>query len=145
MSVIDSHPPDPDERLRQFVSQWPAKQVARDTGAGLRTVNGWRQGNWPAGQHLKAMVARWGRPFLDYVFPDPSAQELQQEALVLARAQIELARLRQERDRHAASHRPAAVERLALAGLYRDGGRVAGRGWRLPAPIRRVAFQGGED
>lgn len=145
MTLYDKDlPSDPERRVQTFIRQWPAKQVARDTGADLRTVNGWRQGNRPNAKALFGMVATWGRPFLDFVFPDPSAEELEQEALVLARAQVELAQQRRERARHAASRRVGAVERMALAGLYRDPSRMAGFGGAMPVEIRGMAFQGAE-
>lgn len=143
MSLIDNSA-DPDERLKDWVRQWPAKQVACDIGAEVRTVHSWRQGQWPAGQHLKAMVARWGRPFLDFIFPAPDAAALRREALILARAQVDLERLRQERDHHEAARRTCPVERLALAGMCGDAVRLAGHGRGLSAPVRRVAFQGWE-
>lgn len=144
MSLIDIHPPDPDARLREWVSQWPAKTVARDVGAEIRTVHSWRQGHWPAGQHFKAMVAAYGRSFLDYVFPEPTAAELQHEALVLACAQVELARLRRERARHAATSRIASVKGVAMGGRGGDAGWIDRAGERLPASVGAVAFQGGE-
>lgn len=139
LSDISLHP---DGRLTRWVRQWPAKTLAREFDAQTRTVNGWRQGQWPAGPHFKRMAAHWGWPFLAYVFAPPSDAALEAQALMIARLQSELSTLCQGAAHDAAAPVSADLQNVQLGGGAGDFGRSCASGSGVAAPRGDVAGAG---
>lgn len=64
------------------------KRIARDFNVSPETAKGWLNGQRPNGRHFDAMVQRWGRQFLAFVYPVSAEQhyaELEEIAVRLAR------------------------------------------------------------
>lgn len=85
-------------RLGWFLSgRYPGaakrKRIARDFDVSPDTVKGWLNGSRPAGRHFDAMVKKFGREFLRFVYPataDDRATELSEIRDIAARlARIE--------------------------------------------------------
>lgn len=85
------------EWLRQVYERDAAKRIAADFGVSPNTAKSWLAGAMPANSHIAALVARFGREFLAFVFepvlgPWPEAvyearlEAVEKEAAALRRA-----------------------------------------------------------
>src|SRR5690554_4365015 len=55
-------------RLAEFFRPWTAKELAREFGCSPRTAECWKIGQWPGSRHEHAIVQRFGRAWLDFVY-----------------------------------------------------------------------------
>lgn len=55
-------------RLIEFFRPYQAKELARIFDCSPRTAESWKRGNWPGSRHEHAIVAHFGRAWLDYVY-----------------------------------------------------------------------------
>ncbi len=76
--------------LRQAYGYNRGKSIARDFGVSENTAWLWMSGKCPSVWHLEAMVARWGRHFIEYVFSD--AEEPTEAIETILKIRAELAR-----------------------------------------------------
>lgn len=56
------------DALAGFFRDHSAKALARITGAGVQTAEGWKKGKWPQSRHMVALTSYFGTAFLDAVF-----------------------------------------------------------------------------
>ena len=108
--------------LRQRYERDAAKRIARDFNVGQRTAETWLAGAKPADRHLWAMVARWGRPFLDWISMPALTPE--EEASLDERLERLEADLRNLLADLVAAERP---QRVAPMGPASSAGRMAPR------------------
>jgi hypothetical protein len=64
------------------------KSVARDFNVSENTAWLWMSGKTPSVWHLEAMVAKWGRPFLEYIFQDISEPTGSIDQIINIRAEL---------------------------------------------------------
>jgi len=74
--------------LRQAYGYNRGKSIARDFGVSENTAWLWMSGKCPSIWHLEAMVARWGRHFLEYVFADLDEPTEAIETILKIRAEL---------------------------------------------------------
>lgn len=55
-------------RIADFFRPYPAKELARMFNISPKTAQTWRQGQWPIARHQHAIVQRFGRAWLDWVY-----------------------------------------------------------------------------
>lgn len=56
------------QRLVEFFKPYQAKELARLFACSPKTAEAWKQGQWPGSRHQHAIVAHFGRAWLDFVF-----------------------------------------------------------------------------
>lgn len=54
--------------LRVTYQAHAAKRIAADFDVEQVTARGWLKGRMPVSRHMTRMVARWGKPFLDFLY-----------------------------------------------------------------------------
>lgn len=81
--------------LRQPSFHRPIKQWARDFDVAPATVRSWLDGNNPQMKHFSMMVAKWGWPFLEFIFHPVLEDETPTLDERLNRMEAEMAALRQ--------------------------------------------------
>ncbi len=87
--------------LREVYPANRGKLIARDFGVSESTVWRWLAGEAPTVRVLEEMAARWGRPFLGYVFDDPGGSSGENlERLIAIREELD------RREKEAARVRP---------------------------------------
>lgn len=82
------------QQLAAWLAPYPAKRLARLFGVEPRTAKAWRSGELPQNRHLIAMVALWGRPFIDHIFAPVLVPAPADLARRLERLQIEISDIR---------------------------------------------------
>ena len=103
------------------------KLIARDFSVSHSTVWRWLAGEAPTVRVLEEMAAKWGRPFLEYVFAGsagPAGDDLQR-----------LVAIRDELDRREAEAKASAKEVEERFIQYSRAGQVGSAMGRLAAPL----------
>lgn len=105
--------------LRMQFPRDTAKLVARTCDVSVATAYRWLDGEVPPTKHLFAMIALWGREFMDHLFdpllPSPETIEAQDRELAALEGQIADAQasylVLRDHPRHRAPRHPAASGR----------------------------------
>lgn len=113
------------QRLVEFFKPYQAKELARLFACSPKTAEAWKQGQWPGSRHQHAIVAHFGRAWLDFVFAPLLPGEDRALAAQLAEIEGRLAAVR------------ASIEDIEGKGA--GHGAVAG----TAAPAGAVAAQAG--
>jgi hypothetical protein len=134
------------ERLREWLAPHSEKTVARKLGGiDLRTARSIRQGNWPCGRHLVALVEWCGVEFLEFVFAPALAESERSLERRLERLEAEAGAIKRDLIREKAERKVAAHSGLAarpfgpVAPDQGEGVDDALAATRLPGRTRRVA------
>jgi len=134
-----------------WCSRFTIKELMADFGCAEQTAKLWRQGKMPENRALVAMVARWGQPFLHYIFaPALAAVDrdlVAQLEAVEASVSLMRERIAHERRRSAALRLPAgaagAGDGVAVVAAGGAGGVAERSGGRAGADGRKAARRGG--
>ncbi|MGE0718527.1 MAG: hypothetical protein AB7P02_23975 [Alphaproteobacteria bacterium] len=90
------------EWLAQNFPGWSLKAIARELGASHHTVKRWCSGERPANDAFDAMVARWGKAFVDHVYAPVirpwRAESLAEEVADIRRRLARMENVLHERD-----------------------------------------------
>ena len=110
-------------RLREFLANESAKDLARKFGASISTAEKWKTGSIPATKHMAAMLNHWGDAFIAGVLSavidtpetiDQHARRIERDITALRR-EIENADLAADRGRVAELAGAARAERGGAA------------------------------
>ena len=138
------------QRLVEFFRPYQAKELARIFDCSPRTAEGWKRGNWPGSRHEHAIVAHFGRAWLDYVYGPLLPAEDQALSAQLAEIEGRLAAVRTtvetiERGDHGAGAvavGTGAARALAEAGRATGCAATARRGGKTRLAGARMASVG---
>lgn len=117
--------------LRASYSFNRGKSVARDFNVSENTAWLWMSGKTPSVWHLEAMVARWGRAFLEYIFQDIDNHSEPIEIIINIRA--ELAR----RDTNQVENKSGEIKPTTESGRYSSNSGIVPPIWYEGAPKQR--------
>lgn len=124
------------DSLSGYLRRFPAKRLARLTGAAVVTAEGWREGRWPQSRHLVRLAEILGEPFLRAAF-GPVLEVDAPLALRLERLESEIKTIR-EGLRDGGTGPGAAARCDAVSGRDRGLPAAGGAGRRGAAAARRV-------
>jgi hypothetical protein len=110
--------------LRVTYQSHAAKRIAADFDVEEVTARGWLKGRMPVSRHLTRMVARWGKPFLDFLYApvlgDPDLDIRLDRAI--AEMTVLQAEFRRQRDAETARRVARVVPPVAAGAEQRAGG-----------------------
>ncbi|MBF0270287.1 MAG: hypothetical protein HQL44_17035 [Alphaproteobacteria bacterium] len=152
-SVGPGHPVG--KRLREWLAPYSEKALAKRLGGiDLRTVRSMRQGNWPCGRHLLALVENFGVEFLEFVFAPALAESDRSLERRLERLEAEAGAIKRDLIREKIAGKDSAHSGVAACA---SGPVASGQGQKMAGTSRRVAavlaligvltacFDGGDD
>lgn len=126
------------DSLCSYLRRYPAKRLARITGAAVATAEGWQEGKWPQSRHMVRLAAVLGRAFLDAAY-GPVLTEAAPLALKLARVEDELKSIREEIEDASRTENAARPAGGAAAGGCRGAGEAGAQGGWAAAARRGTA------
>ena len=127
------------DSLCGYLRRYPAKHLARITGAAVATAEGWQEGKWPQSRHMVRLAAELGQAFLDAAY-GPVLADAAPLALKIARVEDELKSIRKEIEDEARAEHAAGAVGGAAAGGRRGAGAAGAKGGWVAAARRSAAL-----